>query len=425
MIVVSDTDLAAALLDDERANYKGASYILTRAVLDNVLLLNGEAWRTHRKAYRLALRDVDVKGVAKACVDGFVRDLAQAGARGASVPLDRAVSDLVRDLVGGFVLGAQLPASFEADRARIQYELAGLGIDLQCQPWKYLSPMRWVRLRRAVAAARTLFREHVERRLARPDPDARDVLAGFMRLARAGEYPSDVSALVDGAVNFFFTAHDVLTSSASFCLHLLASHPDEATKLRAETASRPDGDGDLDFDGRPRLDAVVRESLRLYPGYALFGRTLQADVVVGGYRVPRGTLAIVSPFVTHRLERNFDDAARFVPDRWRSRGPTSLAPSASHGYLPFGSGARGCLASHLAVPILKTIASRTTRALDLRAVPGHVPRLAYWGSAYSENGLPVTVARAAPQSSVEPRDAAHAAEPLGSSRGGSSAPTAS
>lgn len=400
MLVVSDAELAARLLDDERANYKGASYILTRAVLDNVLLMNGDAWRTSRDAYRKALRDVDVRTVAADCTERFADRIAKEAASRGSAQLERGVSDLVREIVGRFVLGAQLPESFEKDRVLIQYELAGLGIDLQCQPWTYLSPARWLRLRRAVHSARATFREHVERRLARPDTNARDVLSGFLRLARAGEYPGDAASLVDGCVNFFFTAHDVLTSSASFCLHLLSRHPEVAVRLRDESSSTPSEPATL---GRPVLDGVIKESLRLYPGYSLFGRTLQADVVVGGYEIPRRTLVIVSPFVTHRLERNFADAKRFDPDRWRTRGPATLAPNAGDGYLPFGAGARGCLASHLAVPILKTIAETTTRRLELRALPGHTPRLAYWGSAYSENGLPVTVARVASGARSEPR----------------------
>src|SRR5688500_8139948 len=48
MVVISDAEIAAAALADPRANYKGASYVLTRAVLDNVLLMNGDAWEQHR-----------------------------------------------------------------------------------------------------------------------------------------------------------------------------------------------------------------------------------------------------------------------------------------------------------------------------------------------------------------------------------------
>jgi cytochrome P450 len=390
MILVSDATIAGELLEDPRANFKGASYILTRAVLDNVLLLNGEAWSTHRRAYRLALRDVDVGRAAHDVTGAFVARESQRARASSDIRLDRVVNELVGNVVAGFVASATLPDTFEQHRAVIQYELAGLGIDLQCQPWAYLDPSRWVRLRRAVAAARAFFRGVVERRLAASSPEPSDVVAGFRSLQGQGEYPAGIDALVDGAVNFFFTAHDVLSSSTMFCLHLLAQHPAEASTVRRELERLPVGPLDkAAFEELPALDRAVRESLRLFPGYALFGRTLQEDMPVGGYEVERGTLAIVSPFVTHRLERYWPDAGRFAPERWQGRGPTTLSPTAHADYMPFGSGARGCLASHLAVPILKTIVARWLRAFDLGTVASHTPRIAYWGSAYSENGLRV------------------------------------
>jgi cytochrome P450 len=376
MVVVSDAALAAQLLDDPRANFKGASYILTRAVLDNVLLLNGKAWEDSRKAYRAALKEVDAEGAARVVVDRFVTRAAPG-----PLALDLAVSKLVGDVVGRFVAGVELTPELEPHRRRVQYELAGLGIDLQCQPWTYLSPMRWLRLRRSVDAARAFFRESVERRLRAPDPSAKDILNGFIALADAGGHPKDAESIQEGVVNFFFTAHDVLASSTTFCLWLLAGHADVQRRLAASLA---------EGDGGEELGHVVREALRLFPGYALFGRTLQRDIALGGYEVPRGTMIIVSPFVTHRLERYWPRAAAFDPDRW-APGAAPITPSAKGHYLPFGSGARGCLASHVAVPVMKVLVAEIVRAFDIEARPGHEPKIAYWGTAYSENGLPVRI----------------------------------
>src|SRR5690606_30445358 len=142
------------------------------------------------------------------------------------------------------------------------------------------------------------------------------------RAAVEGAYPREPEALRDGLVNFFFTAHDVLSASASFCLWLLAAHPD------AQRDAREDGEA---------LGRAVRESLRLYPGYPLFSRRTQAEVEVGGYRVPAGTDVIVSPYVLHRLERHWPDAARFDPDRWS--GPLEpMRPGPRGAYMPFGGG---------------------------------------------------------------------------------------
>ncbi len=386
LCLVSDAAIAASVLDDPKANYKGASYILTRAVLDNVLLLNGRAWEEHRAAYKSALKDVDAVGSARTVTERVI-----AGSPTGRVALDDLVSRLVGDVTGHFTAGVALPDDLEPHRRRIQYELAGLGIDLQCQPWAYLSPARWLRLRRSVGAARAFFRRAVDARLARPSPEARDILAGFLRLARAGSYPNDPNAIQEGVVNFFFTAHDVLASSTTWCLYLLARHPEVQAELRASLP--PLESGSLDrahVDASEPLARVVRESLRLFPGYSLFGRTTRADMTIGGYAVPRGTLLIVSPYVTHRLERYWPRAAAFEPDRWAGRAGAAVTPAARDNYMPFGSGARGCLASHLALPVMKTVVASVVRSRTLAVAAGAAePRVSYWGTAYAEDGLPI------------------------------------
>jgi cytochrome P450 len=260
-----------------------------------------------------------------------------------------------------------------------------VGIDLQCQPWTYLSARRWVALRRSVAALRGFFREAVRERLARPN-DRPDILNGFISLARAGEYPSDVDALQEGIVNFFFSATDVLSSTAGWTAWLLATHP--AIQERLRTAI---GNGPADIDDNEYLGQVTKEALRLFPGYSLFGRTTQDDLVIGGYRVPKGTMLLFSPFVTHRLNRYWPEAERFFPERWSGRSLGAPPPAVRDHYLPFGSGLRGCLAAHLATPLLKEIVAGVIPRARLHAVEGHQPEIVYWGTTLSANGLPAHV----------------------------------
>lgn len=66
-----------------------------------------------------------------------------------------------------------------------------------------------------------------------------------------------------------FAGSDTTLSALSRVLHLLALHPDVQSKLRAEVvqARRDNAGDDLDYDviaGLPYLDAITRETLRLY-----------------------------------------------------------------------------------------------------------------------------------------------------------------
>jgi len=166
-------------------------------------------------------------------------------------------------------------------------------------------------------------------------------------------------------------------------------------KSRALALAGPEGPlSAADLDGVSYLDQVIKESLRLHPGYSLFARTPLEPMALGGYRIPKNTTCMLSPFVIHRLERHWPDPERFDPGRWPS-SDGSVLPRPETGYLPFGVGHRGCLASHLAYPLMKILVARTLRDLELRAKPGHSPRLQYWGTAFSQNGLPAELRRAA------------------------------
>ena len=65
-----------------------------------------------------------------------------------------------------------------------------------------------------------------------------------------------------------FAATDTTSSAMSHILSVLAQNPDEQSKLREEVTKAHKEYGDLDYDklqALPYLDAVCRETLRLYP----------------------------------------------------------------------------------------------------------------------------------------------------------------
>ena len=65
-----------------------------------------------------------------------------------------------------------------------------------------------------------------------------------------------------------FGATDTTSSAMSRILSVLAHNPDEQSKLREEVTKAHKEYGDLDYDklqSLPYLDAVCRETLRVYP----------------------------------------------------------------------------------------------------------------------------------------------------------------
>jgi cytochrome P450 len=104
---------------------------------------------------------------------------------------------------------------------------------------------------------------------------------------------------------------------------------------------------------------VIEEAVRLYPPAWMIGRYAVADDVVGPFAVRAGEFALVSPYLTHRHPRLWDDPGRFDPSRFLD-GRSERLPKFS--YLPFGAGPRFCIGANFAmmeaVLILATLARR-------------------------------------------------------------------
>jgi cytochrome P450 len=79
-------------------------------------------------------------------------------------------------------------------------------------------------------------------------------------------------------------------------------------------------------------------------------------VLLGGYRLPRGAIVILSQYVTHRDPRFYVEPERFDPGRWMP----DVQTVSRFAFFPFGGGPRVCIGEHFAwlggVMLLATIA---------------------------------------------------------------------
>jgi cytochrome P450 len=110
----------------------------------------------------------------------------------------------------------------------------------------------------------------------------------------------------------------------------------------------------------PYTRQVIQEAMRLYPpAPGLEARKAAADDVVCGHRIPKGTQAVIMPWVLHRHQTLWDEPDRFEPDRF---SPENSARRDRFAWLPFGGGPRICIGAALALTeaslILATAAQR-------------------------------------------------------------------
>jgi cytochrome P450 len=174
--------------------------------------------------------------------------------------------------------------------------------------------------------------------------------------------------LRDEVVTIFFAGHETSAMALTWLFYLLSQNPDVVTKLRAEIKEvlqdRPPTFADL-----PKLtysQKVIQETLRLYPAAYLFAREAVSDQILDGYKIPAGTMIFITPYVTHRNPKFWDDPERFDPERFN---PDQIAKRPSHAYFPFGEGPHVCIGNNFAMSEMQLILTMTLQRFDFSLAP--------------------------------------------------------
>ncbi|KAJ9177317.1 hypothetical protein P3X46_012551 [Hevea brasiliensis] len=134
------------------------------------------------------------------------------------------------------------------------------------------------------------------------------------------------------------------TSAATleWAMSNLLNHPGVLEKARAEIDAEV-GQSHLidesDLSKLPYLQAIITETLRLYPvAPLLIPHMSSKNCSVGGYDVPKDTMLLINAWAIHRDPEVWDDPESFKPERILENG----AGIDSCKILPFGMGRRAC-----------------------------------------------------------------------------------
>jgi cytochrome P450 len=91
------------------------------------------------------------------------------------------------------------------------------------------------------------------------------------------------------------------------------------------------------------LQAIVKETLRLYPPAPLSGpREFSKDSIIGGYHVPKGTRLIPNVWKIQTVQRVWFGPLAFEPERFLTTQKDVDVRGRHFELIPFGSGRRVC-----------------------------------------------------------------------------------
>ena len=244
------------------------------------------------------------------------------------------------------------------------------GARMLLPPWvRYLPLPFLIRVRRAVRQLdEVVYRIIRERR--ESESDKGDLLSMLMSARDEDGSRMTDRQLRDEVMTFLLAGHETTALSLSWAWFLLSENPEAENKLHHELARVLDGKNPS-FEDLPRLcytEAVVKESVRLYPPAWSLARTAAEDFEIGGYLVPAGSNVVMSQWIMHRDPRFFPSPEQFDPGRWFEEHTQRLPRFA---YFPFGGGPRYCVGASFAMMEATLLLAAIAQRFRLRMVPGH------------------------------------------------------
>jgi cytochrome P450 len=372
--LISNPDDVRHVLQDNARNYhKSPLYEKLRLFLGNGLLTSeGDFWLRQRRIAQPAFhrqRMAALAGVmAESARDAAARWQGLASA-GTPVDVDEEMMRLTRTVVVRALLGADLgPFTSTIDDAwtiinqHVGESFWSLGLDRLPTP-KY----------RRFKAARTVLRGAVDHVIAerRRNPSGHDDLLSMLmaRDEETGEAMTDEQLRVE-VTTFLLAGQETTSLALTWTWYLLAQNPPARKRLEDEIDDVLDGRPPeySDLVNLPYLRMVVDESLRMYPPAWGFSRQAMADDTLGGFRLPRGWLAFVIPYVLHRLPAFWKDPETFDPLRF---SPERSADRPKFAYIPFGAGPRRCIGDQFAMIETQLSVATFAQSYRLHLQPGH------------------------------------------------------
>ncbi|KUL41310.1 cytochrome P450 [Streptomyces regalis] len=206
--------------------------------------------------------------------------------------------------------------------------------------------------------------------LARVDAVARHAIEAARSGAAGPDGPGLVHVLTDAAterpeytdrlirdelVTLLAAGHETTATTLTWLYLLLDQHP-----AAREEALAAGGEGSP--QRRQAIQALVHETLRLYPSAWLLPRHAAEADTLAGHTVEAGTDILVCPYLTHRDPELWPDPEHFDPRRFTTPDGRPAHPGA---YFPFGIGPRACLGLQFAL--------RESTVLLEHLLPVHTP----------------------------------------------------
>lgn len=277
------------------------------------------------------------------------------------IQLYREMELLTRDIVVKTLFGLDDDAEIEHLGTLLERLVSSLPLALLAPI--NLPGMPYARIQRLAEELETTLRSLITHK--RSQTGTNDLLSILIQAHDEDGTKLSDTELVSHAFTLFTAGHATTTDALTWTIFLLSRHPGVLADLLDELEGTLHGEPPTfeHLKHLPRLDHVVKESLRLLPPGGIGQRKTTAPCELGGYGLPEKATIIYSEFLTHRLPELYQQPDRFLPERWASLNRTAYE------YLPFSAGQHRCIGSEFALLEEKIALAMLVQRYRLEIIP--------------------------------------------------------
>jgi len=346
-IVTQNPELIEYVLKKNHRNYIKSKIVtdkLGRFIGQGLLTANGDYWLRQRRLIQPGFHIQKIKAlyeIMKRTIDEFLLDFPI----GDNIDVYPLMNKLAFNIVLKTLFNIDMPVSTMNTLSDFISENQRFVIKDIRQPhlsWWYKLNGEVKKHLKKSNKARGMLRDLIRER--KNVGEKRDDLLDMLLDSRYEDTgkPMEEEQLIDEILILFIAGHETTANALSWTLHLLATHPDVLRKLRNSIT-------DFDLEAITRddfLNAISKESMRLFPPAWISDRMAISDDQFGEYTYPKGTVLILFLYGLHRNPQYWENAADFRPERFLKENTDKLNTAA---YFPFGAGPRQCIGNSFAM----------------------------------------------------------------------------
>jgi len=345
---------------------------------DSVLINNGEAWERHRRLLQPAFAPLELKSFfslfAKA-TDDLIAQLETVADRDEPIDISSSMMRLTYRIVE--------QALFSTDESENMGELERAIFTVLTDTYRRIEqPIaipRWLPSpgNRAYKTAMGILNKRVYQLI-----DSHRGQPGDDLLHRLGGDSSFTETeLRNETITLLIAGHETTATALTWLWHALLQHPDAEEEMVREL---PNGPLTLEhLSALPQTTRTIDEVLRLYPPIWAIVRRVVEETELRGYRLPRNSRLIISPYIVHRHPAFWDRPDTFDPQR--------ALPDHHYAYIPYGGGPRICIGHNFARMELKIIAAKLLQRFHFEPIDGQPVEMQAGIVLRPRNGLKVRV----------------------------------